>query len=136
MDTQKTMVDFEPARRIHGLNLVKTAKGDGGIIGFLRKKFKPSIKGTLRDNYGTFALVTHSFIMVGKYKPYGSTVSCHKQAAYAALNQKKKLLLYLQDRKEFYLFEPREIIEQGYINFRTETEFLNFPLNLGMRIEI
>ena len=104
-------------------------------VGKVIKDFNAVVEGELIDEHGTFAIITNKWVLVAKSYIYGNIVSCHKRAVYSALNQNKKLLMYILDVNRFYEFEPNEIIETAVENIRGGVKMLNFDIRLGKRLE-
>jgi len=90
----------------------------------------------LKDKYGVFAYNLKNFVVVAKRYIYGNIVSCHKRAVVSAMNQKKPLIMYIDQVDKFYQFDPKEIFENSKENLKGGEKMLNFDIRLGKHIEI
>ena len=120
---------------INDKDFAMPASGNLLNIAVNRIKGHEIVEGELIDEHGTFAIITNRHVVVAKSYIYGNIVSCHKRAVYSALNQNKKLLMYILDVNRFYEFEPNEIIETAVENIRGGVKMLNFDIRLGKRLE-
>lgn len=87
----------------------------------------------LEDDKGTFAINTDRCVLVAKKYVYGYIVSAHKRAVISAFNQKKKLLMYIGNAKKFYVFDPKDILNNSMENIRGKEVMMNWNINLGRR---
>jgi len=117
---------------INDKDFVMPASGNLLNIAVNRIKGHEIVEGELIDEHGTFAIITNRHVVVAKSYIYGNIVSCHKRAVYSALNQNKKLLMYILESNKFYEFEPVEILQNSTENMRGDVKMLNFGIRLGV----
>ena len=112
-------------------------KGSNTLLWTAFEKIQPNeLEYKLKDNIGTFALDTEKGIMTAKKYIYGNIVSCHKRAVFSAINQDKKLIMYIGDADAFYTFNPAEVWNRSEENKRGSAIMLNFNIKLGTRLEV
>jgi len=107
--------------------------GSGELIGYLLSRFGNEVKDKLEDDDGIFALVTDFGIIVAKRYIFGNIVSCHLRAVIASINQKKPLIMYIQNTKKYYSFDAEQILKDGEENMKGDVRMWNFSIRLGIR---
>ena len=114
-------------------------KGSNKLLWEAFEKSQPNhLEYRLKDNDGVFALDTEKGILTAKRYIYGNIVSCHKRAVFSAINQDKKLIMYIGDVGAFYTFNPAEIWNRKNHeeNKRGDNIMMNFNIKLGTRMEV
>lgn len=89
-----------------------------------------SLKDKTRKRWG---FVTDKCILVARGYIYGDIISVHAESCALALNQKKPVVVYIQDVDKFYAFDPAEIIDNSETNYRRGIAMMNFSIRLGKR---
>lgn len=101
------------------------------------KKTYPNLKinNKMRDSGGIFAYDTNYGILVAKKQVWGYYVSCHQRAVISAFNQNKNLIMYIEDVRKHYKFNPKEVLEKSKPNLKGSVTMLNFDIKLGVRFD-
>ncbi len=100
-------------------------------------KIQPAIiEDRLKDDKGMFAINTNKGVLVAKKYIYGYIVSAHMRAVVSAYNQRKRLILYIDDIRKFYSFKPDEILRNSEENIRGKAVMLNWNIKLGEKLEV
>jgi hypothetical protein len=107
------------------------------VLAFKRlKRWKTDLvlEAKLKDDVGIFAYDTNYGLLTAKKYIWGNFISCHTRVVCSGMNQKKDVIVYIADAGKYYSFNAKEIYKKGIRNMKGDSEFLNFPINLGKRI--
>ncbi len=117
---------------------VELKKGGGSILynamQIYRIKTNRRIINKLSDKVGTVAYESDDVILCAKNYIYGYIVSCHKAIVTRAIQTNKQLYMYIADKDSFYSFNPVDILADGIVNHRGQTEMINFKIGFGTRV--
>lgn len=106
---------------------------DEAMAIFKRLFFEPETVEPVRDGYGTIAMDIGKFLLVSKEKPYGDIVSVSRQIWDQALEENKKIIMYIQLQGYFYRFDPAEITDYK-LNWRGKSQMVNFGIKEGVNL--
>ena len=113
-------------------------KGEGDLLRkatlrFLKLRAREHVRKHLKDSEGSYAVLTDTFVIVSKKYAWteDKIVSCHYDAAEVAANEKKTLVMYVEQEDIFYTFSPGTIMLNGTTNQRGLVKMLNFPVTLA-----
>jgi len=86
----------------------------------------------LKDKSGVFAIEYKKwFVTANKYRYKGNILSNQKQIIQRAHRYQKKLVVYVGDDDEFYMFDPEKILDQHWENQRGYITMYNYDVALG-----
>lgn len=104
-------------------------KGSNTLLWEAFSRSQPNnLEYKMKDNDGVFALDTSKGVLVAKKETYGFIVSAHKRAVFSALNQDKKLIMFLKKNNAFYAYNPFMIWRNSEENKRGEAIMLNWNI--------
>ena len=95
-------------------------------------KFGLPVLHRYQDDFGCYGVLFPRFILCAKKESYGWVVSCHKSLLEACIKKDVPLLMYILKSDTFYYFDPRKALE-GATNLRAGIEFVNFPVEEGVK---
>ncbi len=88
--------------------------------------------GTLRDKKGEFAKEYCSWFLIANKSIFENTwISADEKLIERCLKKRKKLLVYIGQDDEFYLYDPNDIMRENWPNERGYLNMLNWNYTIG-----
>lgn len=87
----------------------------------------------IHDKHGVVGYDLGDRILVAKKSTYGDIVSVSEGIWSRTKIQRKKIVMYLQNSRYFYEFDPNKIKEVSY-NKRGKTKMVNFDIRNGVNL--
>ncbi len=89
----------------------------------------------LKDDMGIWGYRYPQFILVAKKELYGNIVSVHEQAVFKARLLRIRIVMWINDAKKFYSFNPDEIEKTAKKNYKGRVLMYNFSIKLGSPLD-
>ena len=109
-------------------------KGSGKVLQKVYWKLtdkKIKILNKIYDKSGLIGYEIGQHVVVAKTYSYGWIVSAHKKIVELAQKKRKGLVMYIDKSNRFYMFNPKDVLKYGKINYRGDNVMINFDINMG-----